>query len=46
MICCSFDAKVIFTASTFRIWGLQKVQKDVLGKVLLSDGAYCYTVTV
>ena len=34
MICSSFHVKVIFTTSTFRIWGLHKVQKGVWGKML------------
>ena len=46
MICSSFDVKVIFTTPTFRIWGLNKVQKGVWGKMLQRDGAYSYTVTV
>ena len=51
MICCSFDVKVIFTATTFRTWGLHmvkkcnKVQKGVWGKMLQSDGEYCYIKT-
>ena len=39
MICCSFDVKVIFNASTLRIWGLHKAQKGVWGKMLQNDGA-------
>ena len=42
MNCCSFDVNVMFTTSTFRNWGLDKVQKDVWGKMLQRDGAYCH----
>ena len=28
MICCSFNVKVVFTSSTFKIWGKHKFQQE------------------